>query len=287
MSSGSSASARAMPMRWRWPPENSCGKRLRCSRAGRRGRSSSSVRVRASAFGTPVQLERRADDLRDALARVQRGERVLEDHLHLAPRSGRSSRCAEVRDVVAVEADRCPSVGSSSRMSVRDSVVLPQPDSPTSPSVSPCARRERHVVDRVDVPAVRSMSRPCWIGKYWLDVLDLEQRSRRRSSRLDVAVMRSRPSPRGRSGRRRSRASRASRRAGSQQRSSCRGAAGIARLERRHLDALRELVRGSAGGSGSPRARSMQRRRQARDRRQPRRAAARSTRAIEPSRPHV
>jgi hypothetical protein len=22
---GSSASARAMPMRWRWPPENSCG----------------------------------------------------------------------------------------------------------------------------------------------------------------------------------------------------------------------------------------------------------------------
>ena len=25
MNSGSSASARAMPMRWRWPPENSCG----------------------------------------------------------------------------------------------------------------------------------------------------------------------------------------------------------------------------------------------------------------------
>ena len=25
MSLGRSASARAMPMRWRWPPENSCG----------------------------------------------------------------------------------------------------------------------------------------------------------------------------------------------------------------------------------------------------------------------
>ena len=25
MKSGLSASARAMPMRWRWPPENSCG----------------------------------------------------------------------------------------------------------------------------------------------------------------------------------------------------------------------------------------------------------------------
>ena len=28
ISFGCSASARAMPMRWRWPPENSCGKRL-------------------------------------------------------------------------------------------------------------------------------------------------------------------------------------------------------------------------------------------------------------------
>jgi hypothetical protein len=28
ISLGSRASARAMPMRWRWPPENSCGKRL-------------------------------------------------------------------------------------------------------------------------------------------------------------------------------------------------------------------------------------------------------------------
>ncbi len=25
MNFGSTASARAMPMRWRWPPENSCG----------------------------------------------------------------------------------------------------------------------------------------------------------------------------------------------------------------------------------------------------------------------
>ena len=28
ISFGRSASARAMPIRWRWPPENSCGKRL-------------------------------------------------------------------------------------------------------------------------------------------------------------------------------------------------------------------------------------------------------------------
>jgi hypothetical protein len=28
ISFGRSASVRAMPMRWRWPPENSCGYRL-------------------------------------------------------------------------------------------------------------------------------------------------------------------------------------------------------------------------------------------------------------------
>ena len=37
-------------------------------------------------------------------------------------------------------------------MIVRASVVLPQPDSPTRPSVSPSAQLERDVVDRVDVP---------------------------------------------------------------------------------------------------------------------------------------
>jgi hypothetical protein len=31
----------------------------------------------------------------------------------------------------------CPAVGSSSRSNVRPTVVLPQPDSPTSPTVSP------------------------------------------------------------------------------------------------------------------------------------------------------
>ena len=35
------------------------------------------------AAGQPVQLERVADDLAHPLARIERGERVLEDHLHL------------------------------------------------------------------------------------------------------------------------------------------------------------------------------------------------------------
>ena len=44
ISFGLSASARATPIRWRWPPENSCGKRFACSGLRPTVRSSSSTR---------------------------------------------------------------------------------------------------------------------------------------------------------------------------------------------------------------------------------------------------
>ncbi len=40
-----------------------------------------------------------------------------------------------------------PLVGSISRSTLRATVDLPQPDSPTSPSVSPVAKREADAVD--------------------------------------------------------------------------------------------------------------------------------------------
>ena len=40
-----------------------------------------------------------------------------------------------------------PLVGSTSRSTLRATVDLPQPDSPTSPSVSPDAKREADAVD--------------------------------------------------------------------------------------------------------------------------------------------
>ena len=49
-----------------------------------------------------------------------------------------------------------PLVGSTSRSTLRATVDLPQPDSPTSPSVSPVADREADAVDRMhgaDPPA--------------------------------------------------------------------------------------------------------------------------------------
>ena len=44
-----------------------------------------------------------------------------------------------------------PAVGSMSRRSARPTVDLPQPDSPTSPSVSPRRMLKRDVVDGLDV----------------------------------------------------------------------------------------------------------------------------------------
>src|SRR4051795_3639536 len=96
--------ARAIAMRWRWPPENSCGKRLRpagSSRtsakacAARRSRSRREIAgsCTKSPPGTiPPPGQRRlvhekplGDDLARGHARRQRAVGVLEDDLELAP----------------------------------------------------------------------------------------------------------------------------------------------------------------------------------------------------------
>ena len=65
ISSGLSASARAMPMRWRWPPENSCGKRVHELRP-----QSDALEQEGDALALLLRLadavddERLADDLR-------------------------------------------------------------------------------------------------------------------------------------------------------------------------------------------------------------------------------
>ena len=89
----------------------------------------------ALALVQPVDRERLGDDR----AEVLRG--LSEEYgswktICTSRRSGFSARRAQVRDVRAVEAD-VPLVGSSSRTIRRAVVVLPQPVSPTMPSVSP------------------------------------------------------------------------------------------------------------------------------------------------------
>ena len=108
----------------------------------------------------PWMHERVGDDRADALARVERRVRILEDHLHLAPQ--RAQRAPdELRDVAAVEQDACPSVSSCSRTRQRPSVDLPQPDSPTRPRVSPARTSSETLVDGLDARRPRAAARRC------------------------------------------------------------------------------------------------------------------------------
>ena len=76
--------ARAMAMRCRWPPENSCGKRLKdgVGHAGVAQRLAHPVDPFAAVGADAVDDQPFLDDLADRHARVERGERVLEDDLH-------------------------------------------------------------------------------------------------------------------------------------------------------------------------------------------------------------
>src|SRR5215510_5825292 len=60
-----------------------------------------------------------------------------------------------------------PAVGSISRSTVRPTVVLPQPDSPTSPSVSPAAIVKLTPSTANTMPRARCSS-PLRMGKYFL-----------------------------------------------------------------------------------------------------------------------
>src|SRR6266545_3425845 len=101
-SRGRSASARAMPMRWAWPPENSCGWRAACSAFSPTPLQQPFHRL---VGGQALIAKGRGEDLPDGLPRVQRRERILEDHLQLTP--DRPQRVvAEPGQVPAGEPDR-------------------------------------------------------------------------------------------------------------------------------------------------------------------------------------
>ena len=103
--SGSTASARAMPIRCRCPPENSCGRRSAASAGSAHeieqlGDAARDLGLRPHA----VDGERLAEDLAHAHARVERAVGVLKDHLDaavVAAELGPRQRA----DVQAVEAN--------------------------------------------------------------------------------------------------------------------------------------------------------------------------------------
>ena len=93
-------SARAIPTRCCWPPESWCGSRSMWLRPeADHARTARRPRRAARARGTiPCTSERLGDERRRRGARVERVERVLEDHLHLAAAQRRSAGAGDPRD---------------------------------------------------------------------------------------------------------------------------------------------------------------------------------------------
>ena len=91
-----------------------------------------------------VGLDRLDQLLLDGQDRVQAGQRVLEDHRDLVAADVAQVALGQRDEVEAVEhhaaaLDRARPASAGGRCSARLVTLLPQPDSPTSPSVSPGA----------------------------------------------------------------------------------------------------------------------------------------------------
>ena len=132
MTDGSAASARAMATRCRWPPENSCG--YRTAAVAGSPTSSKSVRTRA-ARSRPATPSPTCDPT------VRRG---LSDEYGFWKTSwsrtsarGRARRDSGLTGLPSNET--APLVAGTSPTAARASVDLPQPDSPTSPTIRPAS----------------------------------------------------------------------------------------------------------------------------------------------------
>ena len=125
-------------------------------RRGRPSASDSSTRWHALAprRGRRRRRAARPTSSADGEVGVERAQRVLEDELHLS-RSGGTSRSARPRSAPrsrALELDACRRPGATSPTVARASVVLPEPVSPTMPTISPGGPRGRRRASAAPVP---------------------------------------------------------------------------------------------------------------------------------------
>ena len=148
---------------------------VRVARAASAGRPtiSSSSRTRASAclpLARPCVAQRLADDPADAVARVERRERVLEDHLH-APAKRSHARLVERREVLPVE-DDAPAgrlVEQEHRAAERRLAAARLADEAERLAA---ADREADAVDRLDVADVAVEQEPALDREVDLEVVD-------------------------------------------------------------------------------------------------------------------
>ena len=139
ISLGETASARAMPMRWRWPPENSCGNRRRCSPRSPTVSSRSTIRSR---YSEPLPASPWMISASPMIAStVRRGFSEAYGSWKMICMSRHRARIERLSSRVTSRPSNqtSPEVGSIRRSTQRPVVDLPQPDSPTRPRVSPAA----------------------------------------------------------------------------------------------------------------------------------------------------
>ena len=144
MKSGWAAIARAIAIRWRWPPENSCGNFGASAGWRPTSSSSSSTRAAIARLPRPLALPSCGRNTRIGSAMMsptrQRGLREANGSWKIICMRRRTARRAARSRVLARSTpsiSTCPRLGSSSPTTMRASVDFPEPDSPTSPNVSP------------------------------------------------------------------------------------------------------------------------------------------------------
>ena len=147
---GSTASARAIATRWRWPPDSSCGNFAAMTSGGTSptASSSSSARSRTLALGDePVDPKRPRNVVLDPLDGVERGERVLEDHLDVRAVAAEAATPSDPAHVLAAEPDRARRRFVEPRQQTGDGALAASARADES-SDAARAQREADVVDR-------------------------------------------------------------------------------------------------------------------------------------------
>jgi hypothetical protein len=142
MISGFMVRQRAIAMRWRWPPENSCGYLPKASarQAHFFDQGHRTLSALAIVLANAVDAHGLHQDLADGEARVQAGVGVLKDDLDAAA-VGRIWAALSVARSMPSNM-MLPAVAGVRRVSIMPMVVLPEPDSPTTPRVRPLCREK-------------------------------------------------------------------------------------------------------------------------------------------------
>ena len=130
-----------------------------------------SVAARLRDFASLWMMQRLADDRADRHARIERGERILEDDLHVAAQRAQRIARSSARHVLALEPRPRPSVGSISRRMQRPVVDLPQPGFADQAERLAGAMSKRHAVDRMDA-ADLARQQAAGDGEIFLQVAD-------------------------------------------------------------------------------------------------------------------